>query len=236
MFKSSAIKVFFISLATLTAACSWRNANENTPPPASEIIGERQSAIPFETREPEIYQTEIAIKSGENERKIFTARNGGRRLTVFDKGEKGEFSRLENVGSSSLLSYPAQKVYAEDATGTNIFTDDSGDFLTNEWLNQKTSASFEKLGAENNLTKFRVRFGDAENQISEAMIYVDENLRLPVRQEFYSLRDNQRTLNFSVELKDFKSSADENLFQPPAGFRKIPQAEFQKILRREKLK
>lgn len=234
MCKSSALKIFFVWLAISSAACNWRSANETVAPINSEANGEMQTAIPFATREPEIYQTEILITAGGSTRRIFTARNGARRLTVFDPGEENEISKVESGADMTILIARAEKVYAENPQGAPRFAADSGDFLTTEWLNRKTPAAFENLGAENSLTKFRVRLGGAENQNSEALIYVDETLRLPVRQEFYSLKDNGRELNFSVELKNFKPAADEKLFQPPEGYRKISAAELRKIMRREK--
>lgn len=236
MCKSSAVKIFFIWLAATAAACGWQDANQNAAPSAPDPSGEMQTAIPFANREPEIYQTEITIDSGGTTRKIFTARNGKRRVTVFDQGEKTEIERLENGADLLILIFRAEKVYAENPASANGFAADSGDFLTTEWLNRKLSATFENSGKENGLTKFRVRFAEAENQNSEAIIYIDEILKLPVRQEFYSLKDNQRTLSFSVELKNFKLEANENLFQPPKDFRKVSAAEFQKIARREKIK
>jgi outer membrane lipoprotein-sorting protein len=92
------------------------------------------------------------------------------------------------------------------------------------------------LGTENNLTKYRVRMGDAENPNSEILIYVDEQIKLPVRQEFYSTSGEQKTLTFAVELKNFKTEADEKLFEVPKDFRKITPKEFQEVLRQERNK
>ncbi|MGI8495892.1 MAG: hypothetical protein ACR2L1_11365, partial [Pyrinomonadaceae bacterium] len=61
------------------------------PLPVSELVTE----IPFRTKEPEIYQTDVVITSGGTARKIFTARRSARRVTIFDADEKDKIARLE---------------------------------------------------------------------------------------------------------------------------------------------
>lgn len=236
MFKSSRGKLFFAIIVFFASACNFSrtgetNTNNATPSAANELVTE----IPFSTKEPEIYQTDIIITAGETERKIFTARSGTRRLTVFNRGEKDEIERLELDGGFLSLVNRAAGIYA-GSTGEGAATSDEtfNDFLTTEWLNQKTPAAFENLGAENNLTKFRVKLGDAGNLNSEVLIYVDENLKLPVRQEFYSIEDGQKILSFSVELKNFKPEATEDFFQIPKDLRYVSMKEFQEIIRQER--
>ena len=67
------------------------------------------------------------------------------------------------------------------------------------------------------------------------LIYFDENVKIPTKQEFYSVSGEQKTLTFSVAVKNFKTPADEKLFDPPKDFRKVSAKEFQEISRREKL-
>lgn len=237
--------VLFFSIC-FSASCSrfWSGGNEDSdaadrkPFTAREI----QSEIPFSTREPEIFQGEIVVTSfinGEkSERKTFVARSGARRILIFAAGEKAEvsFLQLDEAGSFSISQQ--KKIYTENvanmaaqASGSETFDD----FLTAARLSAKASAAFESLGAaENGLTRFRVRLDDSD--ASEVLIYVDENLKIPVRQEFYSRAaagEQQKTLLYAVELRNFQLQADENLFAPPKDFRKVPREEFDKIRRSE---
>ena len=102
-------------------------------------------------------------------------------------------------------------------------------FLTNEWLNQKTDAKFENLGDENGLTKYRATF-----EASETLIFVDENFKLPVRQEFYSVEGENRILMYSTAIQNLKLKADESFFEVPKDFRKVSLAEFEQASSREK--
>lgn len=161
------------------------------------------------------------------------ARNGLRRVTIFNYGEKNAVTRLNSADNTAVSIYPEKKIYAEFSGESASQDDSTNDFLTTEWLNQKTDASFENLGVENGLSKFRVKLGDTNNSNSEIMIFVDDNLKIPVRQEFYSTNGDQKTLTYSVELKDFKTSTDGNLFELPKDFKKVSAKEFQEILRQK---
>lgn len=220
----------------LTTACGWRSGDENIAVNSTDSSSELLTTIPFSNREPDVYQTEIIIKIGDTERKILTARNAARRVMIIDQNEKHEVTLLENAGNPPMMISRTDKSYTELSASVFSGMEEANDFLTNEWLNQKTTATFENLGAENGLTKYLVRLGSEGNQNSEAVIYVDENIKLPVRQEFYSLQNNQRVLTSTIELRNFKLSADENLFQLPEGFRKISAPDFQKLARREKIR
>ncbi len=243
MFKSSADKFFFALFLIFTSACGfWRGGEGATPTPVPSVTQEIKSEIPFSTVEPEIYQTEIVNQtyagSEKTERIFFTARNGTNRLTVFNVGDGDETSLLEAAGGQTFSIHRARKIYAENQSNPQPAEGTLNDFLKTEWLNQKTPAAFESLGKENNLAKFRVSLGDAQNQPSEILIFVDENLRLPVRQEFYVAGDGsgQKTPVFSVELRNFKTTLDEKLFELPKDYRKVSIKEFQEIVWQERIK
>jgi hypothetical protein len=236
MFKSSASTLLFLLLPIFAASCNVRQVDETaTPTPTPFSAAEFKSEVPFSTKEPEIYQTEIIIQTfnaGEkSERKIFAARNGGRRLTVFNDDGKGESSALETGENQVFSIHHGKKIYMESQRAA---LSTANDFLTVEWLNQKIPAAFENLAAENNLSRFRVRPGDAETVNSEILIYVDENLKIPVRQEFYSVNGEQKILTYSVEMRNFKLEAGEELFEVPKDYRKISLKEFQEILWKER--
>ena len=220
--SSSILHVLLIILVIFTAsACRFEPQPENTNV-VPFVAGEIKTGIPFSTREPDVFQAEIIITANAGseitKKKYFVARNGERRLTVFNRGEKGEKTILQT--DKVFVIDGAKKNFREISGKTASFADDNlKSFLTTEWLAEKKEASFENLGAENNLTKFRVRLNDSTN--SEILIFVDENLKMPVRQEFYSVSGEQKTLMFSVELENYQTRAEESLFVIPEDFKKI---------------
>jgi outer membrane lipoprotein-sorting protein len=212
----------------------WQKSESNISNSNQAVTSESGENLPFAGKEPENYQAEIVTQihaDGEKiERKTLTVRRGDRRLTIFDWSERSETANLI-LGQTSFSIFRNGKIYAENKTA-NLSTGAEDDFLTAIRLNDKTFAEFENLGTENNLTKFRSRGGESDN--SEILIYVDESLKMPIRQEFYKIEGERKTLTFSVEIKNFKPSADEKLFELPKDFRQVSTDEFQKIIRREK--
>jgi hypothetical protein len=231
MFSFDFIKIFvLLALAPIFfSSCRyWQNAGTETPSPTPYTVEELKSEIPFSTKEPEIFQTEIIVMTSGQERKTFVARNGANRRYDFNFGTENQVSTIQT--DKNYLILPDKKIYAENPNGEkNIASEHWTDFLTTEWLNAKTEASYERLEPEGNLTKYRVRLGASD--LSEILIYVDEAQGFPVRQEFYSMSGEQKILFFSVELKNLKSQADDDLFTIPKNFRQVSENEFRKILR-----
>ena len=225
MISSKSLK--FILLFTLVCASSckyWQNSsnsNSNVAVKQPEIA-DIQSEIPFPTKEPEIYQAEIIVKNDGEEEKTFIARSNGRFFS-----RNGEIGTLQIDANKSFLINFAKKIYVENIGKSATKTESSGetlnDFLTTEWLNQKTDAKFENMGAENGLTKYRVMF-----EASESLIFIDENYKMTVRQEFYSIEGETKNLVYSIELQNIKLIADEQLFEIPKDFRKVTIEEFNK--------
>lgn len=236
MFSSNSIKIFFALVLLSCQSCGfWRGKTDVTAAPPSPFVAEElKSEIPFSTEEPNVYQTEIVIVVAGNdfEEKTFVARNGANRLTVFNYGGKQETALLQFGANQSFLIARNQKIYAESQSGTANEKDaNANDFLTAEWLNQKTSAKFEALGAENNLVKYRAVLDDSPN--SEAIIYIDEKIGLPVKEEFYKTSGEQKFLTLTAELKNFNSQTEAKVFEVPKDFRKVSMKEFQEARRRE---
>jgi len=232
MLSSNSAKVFFVSFLafTLLSSCGWWQKSENeTPAPTPFVAEEIKSGIPFATKEPENFQAEFVVTTGEIEDKTFAARNGDLRRYDFNYGQKSQVSVVQTADNKNFLVFQSKRIYAENfnneivQAGENPF-----DFLTTEWLNQKADAKFESLGAENGVLKYRVSLGD--KQIAESIIWVDENIGLPVRQEFYSTSGEQRILNFTFEMKNFNLQANARLFEIPKDFRRVSVEEFRKIL------
>lgn len=221
MLLSGFIKYFLIFASLISVSCGvWQSA-ENSASAPLRAVEELETGIPFQNKEPEQFQTEIVVTNffgGEKtERRYFLARSGVRRMTIFNRGEKGETSVLQTADGRTFFISGEKKNLRESPSQSGQTGNDLTEFLTTRWLNQKTDAAFEKLGAENNLTKYRVRL--AASDASEILIFVDENLKLPVRQEFYSASGEGKTLMFSIELKNFSLQAEEKLFELPKNYR-----------------
>ena len=232
MFSFDFIKIFlFLAIgSSLVASCGVaQKSGEDTPAPTPFVSEELKSEIPFATKEPEVFQAEIVVSTdGLETRKNKIARNAGKHRFDFNFGAKNQVSVLR-IDKNYLIS-PDKKIYAEISDGENAFSPTiSTDFLTSRLLYEKTEASFERLETENNLTKYRVRFRTAD--FSESMIYIDETLGFPVRQEFYSISGEQKILRYAVELKNLKLEASDELFSIPKDFRRVTIIEFKKLLR-----
>ena len=153
--------------------------------------------------------------------KPYIARDKERYLT-----RKGNTADLQiSAGKSFLIDFTA-KIYTENSNSLPPATasgETLNDFLTTEWLNQKTGVKYEKLSPENGLSRFRVKF---EN--SESVIFIDDNFKIPVKQEFYSVDNENKNLVYSMELRNIKLIAEDSLFEIPQDFRKVTLEEFRK--------
>ena len=63
---------------------------------------------------------------------------------------------------------------------------------------------------------------------SEIVIFVDPAVGLPIKEEFYSVTGNKKTLGFSVELRNLNLEVDDGVFAIPTGFRRVSIDEFRK--------
>ena len=230
MFSFNLTKLFalFALIFLLFSACRfWQTGGGETSNKTPVISEELKSEIPFSTKEPEQFQTEIVVTANETERKTFVARKGANRRYDFNFGAKSQLTNLQTDKNYLILN--EKKIYAETGAAQMVSTDDWANFLTTEWLSEKQNAKFEKLETIDTLTTYRVRPGESIS--SEMLISVDEQLGLPIRQQFYSITDGQNILTYTVELKNLKLQTDENLFTVPTDYKKVSIEEFRKALR-----
>ena len=233
MFSSNSIKIFFIFALLFCQACSfWRGETGATPSPTPYVAEELKSAIPFSTKEPDVYQTEIVVTANQIEDKFFTTRNKESRLTIFNYQTELETAVLQ-IGDGRIFTIAAnRKIYSEKEAGAK--DENANDFFTAEWLNQKTDAKFETLAPENNFARYRINLDSAAN--SEIIIYVDAQIGLPVKQEFYSVKDGQKILTLTMELKNFNAQAEAKFFELPKDYRKVSSKEFYEMTRANQIK
>jgi hypothetical protein len=235
MFSSTSTKIFLVCGLLCCSACSfWQSKPDAAPAPS--VAEELKSEIPFTTKEPDIFQTEIVITAdGGLEEKIFVAKNGSNRLIVFGYQKTHETAFLQIGENQKFTIARSRKIYAENQAGiVGAESETLSDFLTAELQNRKTGAKFETLASENDLARYRVNLDDAQK--SEIIIYVDENIGLPVRQEFYSAEGEQKKMTLTVELKNFGLQTNPSFFEVPKDYRKVSLKELHEILRREPMK
>ncbi len=219
-----------IVAANICLACSfWRgnSADRSTSRP----VGELESTIPFGTKEPEIYQCEIVVTTflnGEkSERMVKAARNVEKMRYDYPNG----VTFLQISESEKYLIHFESGIYVQSSNG-NALGSDSGetlkDFLTTKWLNERRDAKFENLGKENNFTKYRVVVDESTN--SEINIFVDDLLKLPMKQEYFSGGGESKILVSAVELRNFSILTDETRFKMSEGLKKVSLDDYHKAL------
>ncbi|MEO7673067.1 MAG: hypothetical protein ABIU09_03195 [Pyrinomonadaceae bacterium] len=204
-----------------TAGCGFLQTSENKPVP---LVPEAKSGFPFSTSEPENFQCEMVVTSGGVTRRTLVARQGNLRRVDFEAGEKGQRAILQ-TDKEYLIAFD-RKIFAEKAVTGAASADRQYSELTSELLNRGEHAVFEEIGREASVVKYKLTFdgGDA----TEIIVHFDEAIGMPVKQEFFSLDGNERTLQYSVEILGFRTDVDEGLFAIPAGFRKVSLSEFYK--------
>jgi hypothetical protein len=222
MFLSNPAKSFCaLSLLLIVfAGCRFWQDNSNT-----NVRPVSNSHFPFSTKEPENFQAEIVVISNGSERKMRLARKGEKRLTDYNFDDENQKSFLQ--ADKDYLISNRKRIYSEVLPGQQATASETAQSdLTSQLLNLKNYATFEELGRENNLLKYRARLN--ESVATEIIVYVDEAVGIPVKQEFFSINGEQRILQYTVEMRNFKLEADENLFKIPTGFKKVTIEEFHK--------
>lgn len=234
MFPPISRKIFSVlcaAFAVLASQSCWRNGKTDEAPPTAFASDELKSEIPFATKEPENFQADFVVTADDAETRTFFARAGEKRRIDFSSGAKNQLTVLQTGVRQSFLIFPAGKIYAENSALQAQATENWKDFLTNQWLYQKAEAKFTSLGAENGAAKYSVKLNEDEN--GEAIVFVDEQINLPVRQEFYSVRDGKKFLNFVFEMRNFKSQAEENLFEIPKNYKKVSPESLRASMRKD---
>jgi hypothetical protein len=213
MFLSTPAKIFsaicFLSL--VFAGCSLWRSNENS---AVTFASEPKSEFPFIAHEPEVFQAELVVRTGEIERRTLIARNGEMRRMDFDVGTDNRHAVL--ITDKEYLLYFKRMTFEERELSSNAA--EQYEPLTAQMLNLRDYASFDEIGRDGSVVQFKARVNESRN--SEVLIFFDESIGLPVREEFYSIEGDQRTLQYSVELRDFRRDVQPELFTVPPDFRR----------------
>lgn len=219
MFLSNPVKSFLLAAFFLTfiQACGSSPGNENRP---ILPVSETKSEYPFSTKEPEIYQGEFVINSGETESLWFIARKNEKwRFDIF-RGSDKWLSKL--VTDRSYTIDHRRMVYAADAGNTDAF-----DGIKENFFNGKEYREFDDLGLEGNLRKFKIR-EDASRK-GEITIYIDEPSGMIVKQEFVGQSEASGTpIKYVYEIRNLKLNVDDSVFAIPSGYREVTWDEFRR--------
>lgn len=214
MFLSNPAKIFCtaVCFSLVFAGCSlWRRAEDPgvaTPPAASEL--------PFTTREPDVFQTEIVVRMGENERRMFIARSGEKRRIDYDVGT--DTHRAVLITGGEYLLYFKRRAFVEITPKEQDASDEDGIATMSHLLHARDYTEFEEIGRDGSVVQFRARINESAS--SEVIVFFDERIGLPIRHEFYSMDGDKRGLQYSVELRGFRGEAEDGLFQIPENFRR----------------
>lgn len=216
MFLSNLRRTFllFAFIVPVLQACGGKQTNTNKDFPA--IDGQR-SSFPFSTEEPLVYSGEIVQTSGGVTTVFFVARNGDKSRIDFDRGGVNQLSKVRN-DRDLVVSYKTKTYYELNSGTGEIAALNPADTLTRGFLGGIEPAKFEKLETLDGQTKYRVNYSPGGT--SETLIYFDEAFKMPLKQEFFAVEGEKRTIIFSVEFKNLKLEADDSLFIVPPGFRK----------------
>lgn len=207
VYATSILSLFFVGCGL------WRGDGSS---PAFNALPPKRT-LPFSTREPEKFQAEIVVRTGDVERRTLIARNGDMRRLDFDP-ETDSHRALLISGKAEYVLDLARSTYTEREL---LPGEDSSSENLLHLLDIRDYTEFEEIGREGSTVHFRARMNEGTS--SEVVIVFDESVRLPLKQEFWSIDAEQRTLRYSVELRNFRTEVDRSAFQIPAKMRRVEQ-------------
>lgn len=216
-FRIARLMIFAAILAA--ASCSLFRTTESTEqlPQAKPI-----SDLPFDAREPEVFSAEIVISSGDvSSRRAFYRKPGGWRLDIYN-GEEIAWSAV-NTGRETVIDH-RRKVFAEVEEKTGGAEPDFVQEMTVRLLRKRRYSSFETLGQEEHIRKYRVSISGHEG--GDIVLYYDESLKMVVRQEFLQGEGEQAKPVLTFEMKNISFDVPDTVFAVPEGYRKVSETEY----------
>ena len=204
------ICVAALCLSTIFAGCSFWRSNENTAP---FVASQPRIELPFPTREPDVFQTDVVVRTGDVERRITLARDGSKRRIDYDP-DTDQHRAILITDKQYVIDFKTKKLTERDLSAVGGAQSE----LLSHLLHVRDFTEFDEVSREGSVVQFRGIIN--ESNASEAVIFVDESIGLPVKQELYSLEGGRRVLRYTVELRNFKKEVDAGVFEVPDGLRR----------------
>ena len=225
--------LLLLVLCLCLTACKSQSDLANTDNAPSEKIV--SSTPPFQTKEPERYRATRIV--------TITSPSGEATVTKTSIARDGDLRRHESETNSKLVAYldlpegrfvllPDDKVYADLAGEIGVATINEEEITPDRLLHTDTeSTSYQKLGSEAIGGRNSIKYSVVVNSStagnvprSETLIWIDEELNMPIRSETKS-SDGTR---ITTELTDISLDVDKRIFQVPDGYEKIAMSDFRK--------
>jgi hypothetical protein len=197
--------------AAMLAACGSSQPAVNT---GVIVAPEAQKNIPFSLKEPDVYQAEVQIVTGDEDERFGIARKGERwRFDMFD-GQNMSMSQLR----SDRLYYidHARKLYAVAAEPGDPMTPSLPPDPMDNFYNGRGHFDFEEAGRDGATIKYKVVAKDP------IFIYYDTEKGMITRQEFLG---SDGWPNIVYELRDIRMEVSDAVFELPKGYRKAALSE-----------
>ena len=214
-------------------ACTVRNERvSNGNAPSETIVS---STPPFQTKEPDRYRAVRTI--------TITTPAGATRVTKSLIARDGELRRYESGATDEEVVYldlpeghfvllPREKMYADLVLDDDASSNEEEDTTPEALLHSDvTSTSYQRIGPETiggrRATKYRAAVNNSSSgnvSVSEALIWVDDVLQMPIRSEMTSPDGSKVTM----ELSDLSLDVDKTIFQIPSDYKHVSHKEAQK--------
>ena len=221
------------------------NTNVNANPTGANINASSAPST-FATREPASYKATIVFtaetEGGDKTIGIPTlsadvAKNGADRRLSFKLPDGSDLVYLEHGGVQYGIS-PARKQYAEltpEATGFQIQKLMTPGQLV-AYLDRLKGIEFVGEEQQAGRTALKYRYArTSETQTSagevktESFIFIDKDTGLPLRAELFSEASGNvqgvKGAKVVAEMRDIQTNPDPSLFEVPAGYNKVPEAQ-----------
>ena len=182
------------------------------------------TSVPFSTKMPARFSADLELsaidENGEKTLKYFVAHDGKKALEKYSVGSATEFWVLWTDNGEVLRLNPKAKTYEKIETSKLTGRSDQlSKSLTAQWIYKRNFRKYEKVSTENGLTKYIVKPELAKE--SKIVLFVDEELNFPVRQDSYSLRGGKEELVYKAEFKNISTEPKPSLFEIPNGYETV---------------
>ena len=164
------------SASILLAACFsplFFAACGSTPGDQNANFADASPAVqefPFKTREPDVFQTEIVIRTGNAERRLSVARDGLKRRIDYDAGTDGHRAVI-TADDKQYLVFFKRRLYEERPLTAGPIPENE---LASHLTYTRDLADFEEVGREGPVVRFSARVNESET--SEVIIFFDETI------------------------------------------------------------